>query len=338
MDLSTEKAPFDQKGATKVFSRIGFALLGYMVCANLLSLLFTYAYMFLFADGDPSVTVLSLISMLSLSILSPFVCRAALGRLPASAPVGGKARFSTLLVLAVIAFAFIYVGNILGTFASATLESLLHFPLPETTLEVVEQMPWYIAIPVVVLAGPLAEEYIFRKLILDRTRIYGEKLAILFSAILFAFYHSSVQQFFYALLVGLLLGYLYLRTGKIRYCFAIHACINFLGSVVPLLLLQYGGYGEFLDAALAGSPEALAAAAEAHPLGLVAMLAFGLFELALVFGGAVLFFLYRKKLRFYPAELDLPRDTEATVAFTGIGVILFVAFSVAMPILLAILQ
>ena len=36
MDQQTEKQPFDLKAATRVFSRIGFALLGYLVVANLL--------------------------------------------------------------------------------------------------------------------------------------------------------------------------------------------------------------------------------------------------------------------------------------------------------------
>ncbi len=336
MDLTNEKEPFDLKKTRRVFSHIGFALLGYMVVANLLAALFSGVYMLVYGT-ETTVTAASLFSMLSLSVIAPFFFRLFLGKLPASAPVRGKASVKTLLILAAIAFAFIYIGNMLGMFASATLESFFHVTAPETTLELVGQMPWYVALIVVVLVGPLAEELIFRKLLLDRTRIYGEKLAILFSAILFAFYHSSVQQFFYALLVGLLFGYVYLRTGNVWYSFALHACLNFFGSVVPLLLMQYGGMNAFLDAAIDGSPEALLAAAEAHPIGLLCVLVFGLFELLASLGGFVLFFFYRRKLRFYPAELDLPRDTEATVAFTGIGVILFIAFSVATPILLMLL-
>lgn len=335
MDLQTEKVPFDQKKTTKVFSRIGFALLGYLALANLLAAIFAAVYELLL--GAVSVSAASFISMLSLSVIAPFFFRLFLGKMPASAPVRGNAHVKTLLVLTAIAFFFIYAGNILGTFASATLESFFGTALTEQTLEMVGVMPWYVALVVVVLVGPLAEELIFRKMILDRTRIYGEKLAILFSAIVFAFYHTSVQQFFYALFLGLLFGYLYLRTGNVWLCYGLHALINFFGSVVPLLLEQYGGLGELLDAATAGTAEALLAAAEAHPIGMPAMLLFGMFELVLSFSGGVLFFLYRKKLRFYPAELDLPRDTEATVAFTGVGVVLFIAFCFATPILLMLL-
>ena len=334
MDQQTEKQPFDLKAATRVFSRIGFALLGYLVVANLLVTAFTLGYMWLFQDENPSVSALSILSMLGLSILGPLFCRLFLGKLPASAPIRGRASLTTLLSLCTVAFFFIYAGNILGIFASETIGTMLNMPIEEGTLELVAQMPWYIALPVVVLVGPLAEEYVFRKLLLDRTRIYGEKLAILFSAILFAFYHSSIQQFFYALFVGLLLGYLYMRTGNLWYGYLIHAVVNFFGSVVPLLLMSHGGMNDILDALEVGSMEAIAAAMEAHPLGVLAIIVFGLLEMLLSLGGFVLFLRLRKKLRFYPAEADLPRDTEATVAFTGIGVILFIAFCVGFPILL----
>ncbi len=336
MDTQPEKAPYDLKSAAKVFSRIGFALLAYLVAANLLVLLLQAGYSLLFPAKEISATVAALLSMCALSILALPVPRLLLRKLPSSMPIQGKARVSTMLVLAAIAFAFLYFGNMIGIYASSVLQSLLPLPFTETTLTVISQLPWYVALLVAVLVGPLAEEYVFRKLILDRTRMYGEKFSTLFSAILFAFFHSSVQQFFYALLIGLLLGYLYLRTGSVWRCYAIHAFLNLLGSVLPLVLVQYCGYDALLEAALDGSVEAIAAFAEANPVGVTCILLFGLLEMLLVLCGAILFFFYRKKLHFYPAELDLPRDTEATVSFATPGVILFIAFCVGMPILLAL--
>lgn len=337
MDIQTEQAPFDLKSAARVFSRIGLALLFYLLFANGLALLLQYGYILLFPEKELSLSAAAWISMLSLSLLGPAVFRLCLGGIEASRPFRGTARTSTMLVLTAIAFAFVYFGNIIGTLASSLLTSLLHLPIPETTLEFVSLLPWYVALPVVVLVGPLAEEYIFRKCILDRTRVYGEKLSILFSAILFAFYHSSVQQFFYALLIGLLLGYLYLRTGSLLRCWLIHAAINLLGTLLPLLLTEYGGFDAFLEAAASGSPEMLDAAVAAHPVGFACLMLFGIFEMLLTAGGAILFFFYRKKLHFYPAEKDLPRDTEGTVAFASLGVILFIAFCIAEPILFALL-
>ena len=338
MDVQSERPAYDLNRAGTVFSRIGFELIAYLLAANLLALLFAYVYWLLFPEHTYGATAAALISMCTLNGCALPVMRLCLGKLPASAPVRGKARASTMLVLGAIAFAFLYGGNLVGAYVSSLLQSILPLPLTENTLAIVGALPWYVALPVAGIAAPLAEEYVFRKLILDRTRVYGEKFAILFSAILFAFFHSSVQQFFYALPIGLLLGYLYLRTGSLWRCFTIHALLNLFGSVIPLALMEYCSYEALLDAALSGAPEAVAAVAESDPVGFFCVLAFGLVEMLLVLCGAILFFFYRKRLHFYPAELDLPRDTEASVSFARPGVILYIAFCVGMPILLALLQ
>ena len=47
----------------------------------------------------------------------------------------------------------------------------------------------------------------FRKLIIDRMSIYGDKLAIIVSSIAFGLFHGNFYQIFYATLIGFILGY-----------------------------------------------------------------------------------------------------------------------------------
>lgn len=86
---------------------------------------------------------------------------------------------------------------------------------------------------------PLGEEFLFRRCLLDRLRPYGEKSAAILSAFAFALFHVNVYQFGYVLLLGLLLSYLYLKTGRLRYCVFIHAGVNLLFGVLPVALDRY---------------------------------------------------------------------------------------------------
>lgn len=57
------------------------------------------------------------------------------------------------------------------------------------------------------LLAPVAEELLFRGLILRTLQPYGRKFAILGSAVLFGLFHGNLLQTPYAFLMGLLLGY-----------------------------------------------------------------------------------------------------------------------------------
>ncbi|MBQ7279046.1 MAG: CPBP family intramembrane metalloprotease [Clostridia bacterium] len=118
-----------------------------------------------------------------------------------------------------------------------------------------------------VVLAPVFEELIFRKLLVDRVLPYGEWPAILLSGITFGLYHGNLTQFFYAALLGMVLAYVYIRTGNVLYTMGLHACVNFLGGVLPLLI-----------------PEASAVI------------------LLVAIAGIVLFFMNKKKIHFEKAK------------------------------------
>lgn len=59
----------------------------------------------------------------------------------------------------------------------------------------------------VCVLGPVTEEILFRGLLLRSIEPYGKKLAILTSAIMFGLYHGNPLQSSYAMVVGIVLGY-----------------------------------------------------------------------------------------------------------------------------------
>lgn len=94
--------------------------------------------------------------------------------------------------------------------------------------------------------APLAEEYLFRGLLLDRLRPYGDRFAILASALCFGLFHGTLNQLLYAVGVGTILACVALRTGRLRYTMLLHALVNFTSvGLVPLLEL-WGQAGDTL--------------------------------------------------------------------------------------------
>ena len=69
---------------------------------------------------------------------------------------------------------------------------------------------------IAVLIAPTAEELLFRKLLTERIVKYGELAAVLASGLFFGLFHGNLNQFSYAFLLGLFLGFIYVKTGKLR--------------------------------------------------------------------------------------------------------------------------
>ena len=328
MDQKPTPLPYDLQAAKKKFSRIGFALLAFfgVSLASIFLIQFILARCFAISLLSPTASViLSSVGMYAFGAPCFFLI---LRRLPAVPPPRGKVHAGTLCVLFFIAYACMYVGNTLGLFTVAVLQNLTGFTLTSASLDLLPDLPWYTTAGFVVLIGPFFEELIFRKLILDRTRVYGEKTAIVFSALLFGFYHQNPQQFFYATFIGLVFGYLYLRTGKLSVCWLLHGLFNFFGGFLPSLLMQYTNYTSF---AFAESPEAMMQIVTEDPSGFILVLLYSMLVLCFALTGIVLFFVYRKRLFFADAERTLPRDTEAQTTFVNLGVILFVVFCILWP-------
>lgn len=81
-------------------------------------------------------------------------------------------------------------------------------------------------------AAPVMEESVFRRCVIDRLQPYGEKAALVVSALLFALFHASANQVCYAFMLGLVFGYVYLKTGRLRYSMAAHVLINSMTAIL----------------------------------------------------------------------------------------------------------
>lgn len=77
----------------------------------------------------------------------------------------------------------------------------------------------------------LVEEFACRGIVLGLLKKYGEGFAIITSAIVFGIMHGNFEQIPFAVMVGLILGYIYVKTESIWVCVAVH-CANNAVSVI----------------------------------------------------------------------------------------------------------
>ena len=137
---------------------------------------------------------------------------------------------------AVIGFALMWFGSLIGNGVTGLIGSLTGRPPAPLVDEMMNALPLSIELVCVCGLGPLCEELLFRGLLAGRLARYGQAPGAFVSALLFGLYHANLEQFFYAFLLGLLLAYVYYRTGMLRFPVALHMVLNFFGAVVPSVL------------------------------------------------------------------------------------------------------
>ena len=188
-----------------------------------------------------------------------------------------------------------------------------------------------------VIVGPIFEEWLFRKQLIDHTRKYGEKTAILLSGLAFGLFHMNLFQFFYAFLLGLMFGYVYTRTSKLRYSTAMHMIINFNGGVLApwvLTRVDLDQLEKVSEAAENGNAAAMEQWASQNVEGLAIMLVYFVLYGAVILAGFVLLIRNFKKFEFYTAPEELPRGTRAKTVCGNVGMIMFTCMLTAVNLLM----
>ena len=303
--------------AKRVYSRVGLGLTVMFLVEIALSLGLGLLFHLDQVEG-PSIrwTVFGQIIPVYASILAGYLV---LRRLPAEPPEKRALRPGQFLrlppVTTFMQYAASGIGGLLLLLAGLVLSLILGGAPAEADNPVVSMMqstPPVLDFLLMVIAGPIVEELYCRKAILDRTRIYGERLAVVSSALIFGIFHHNLTQFLYTVSLGLLFGYVYMRTGKLRYTIALHIYNNLLGFLAGKLSLSaeitgaVGGTGE-----IAGGKFAL-------------MAGFALLLVALFILGLIFFVRNVKNVHFEQTERELPPKKRFRTAWCNVSMIAFI--------------
>ena len=161
-----------------------------------------------------------------------------------------------------------------------------------------------------VLCAPVFEEFIFRKLLIDRAAVYGEGVAVVLSGVMFGLFHGNLNQFAYAFLLGIFFGFIYVKTGKIRYTVILHMVINFMGSVVSTWVMNAMNAEKTIEALqlFQSNPDEGMAALQSVLPGLLLVGIYVLLIFGVVIAGIVLLIVKRRKFRLMPGEVVIPKE------------------------------
>ena len=151
-------------------------------------------------------------------------------RVDAVAPKKRRLSAGQFIMIALVCFGFWGVGVIIGNVGNFVAP-------PETTVFGWGSIPsWILA----VIGAPLFEETIFRKFVIDRLAPYGERTAVIFSALIFGMAHQNGMQFFLAFFVGIIFAIVYIKTGNLIYSMILHFMINLVATSDEIGCLIFG--------------------------------------------------------------------------------------------------
>lgn len=284
---------------------------------------------------DGRTWLLNLVSTVPLYVVALPLCWLMIRKLPRSVPTPDVLPLRGLGSLFLICLFLTYACNILGSMLMTVIQTITGTTAVNAVDALLEDISIWETVLFMVILAPLGEELIFRKLILDRLRDYGEKSAILISALIFGLFHGNLTQFPYAFVLGWVFGYVYLRTGRLRNTILLHMAVNTVGGLLPVAVLYPlaekldGISGELTMDALMGLPEA-----ELMELGGAAF-GVGLYAMLLVGGciaGLVLLLRHRKEIYFLSAEKEIPKARRFRTTCVHGGLVLLVLAFVAVSI------
>lgn len=110
-----------------------------------------------------------------------------------------------------------------------------------------------------VVIAPILEELWFRGIVMESLRPYGNGFAIFVSAFLFGLTHANFQQFFYAFVIGICLGYIAVSTKSIVTTMVMHALFNSISGFM-LFFMSVPSVADYLIAAEKGEVAAVTGA------------------------------------------------------------------------------
>lgn len=240
--------------------------------------------------------------------------------LPKQKPIENKLSFGKMFVYFLISYCIIYAGSIIGTVLSFVFSGgMAENQVAELAMDMSP-----IKVVVMVILAPIFEELIFRKIILDRIGKYGEKTGVILSALAFGLLHQNLFQFFYAFGVGLIFGYIYMRTGKIRYSVILHTIINFMGSVIAPCLLNLFDLEKLLNMTqTVTSDELMPFLMEILP-GLLVYLLYTMLLYGIIIAGFVLLIIKITRFKWQHSALELPKGTVFKTVYLNAGMICYI--------------
>lgn len=219
-----------------------------------------------------------------------------------------KMKLSHFLIAFMMGYALLMAGNLIGMGLTYGIGVLKGDPVSNSLQDMIGDTNIWITSIYTVLCAPVLEELLFRKVICDRVVKYGQGAAVIMSGLMFGLFHGNFNQFFYAWFIGSFFAFIYVKTGNIKYTIGLHMMVNFIGSVVGGLFLQYVDL-EHLT-----------------PVSVLIMFFYVIMVYGIVIAGIVLLILNRSKLKTNDRYMGIDTTQRNILMLVNVGMILYYVF------------
>ena len=318
---------FDQRAAKKHFSKIGMSYFVFWILTIIAGNAAALVLYFIDPDITDNYLIRILAAILPMYLIGAPVCWLMMMRVPAEKPEKTRWSFWQIVGGFIVAYSLMYLGSIIASYIGAFIESF--FPDAQAATNDVQELvltgEMWVNVLAMVMIGPVVEELLFRKLLCDRLKPFGDWVTIIVTGLMFGVFHGNITQGIYAFFFGAFLAYVYLRTGNILITIGYHVAANFMGSVLPLLVLtsvDVDGFDEILSSGdLYAISDFVGDHAEMFLLyGFYVMLILGLMAAGIVI---VIVTLARRRVIIKPGRISIPSGKRFTTIIVNVGMILF---------------
>lgn len=288
----------------KVFAKIGLATFICMIVVNVIQVIY-YSVINLI---NPSLLQQPWINYVAIAISFYLIGFPIFYVMVKKLPDGEKRESKSLsvgkiILLFFMSYAILYVVNFLTTLLMMLIASIKGGEIINPIANVVGASNWIWSLIFVGILSPIVEEMLFRGIMLNKIRMYGDKVAIVTTAVLFGLFHANFSQFFYAVGLGFIFAYVTLKTGTIKYSIILHIAINIVGSVIMPAIV-----GDGSNIALIGVA--------------------GFILIAITIIGIVLLIINRKNIHLSEGEIKLEKGRVTKTIYLNVGMILYIALCV----------
>ena len=220
----------------KFFSKIGLNYLIYVVSAIIIQIILINLFVLMNINIFSDYNALTILSAICNYVLPFPILLFLMKKLESEDLKKQSIGIKSFIRYIAIAFTLMWFGNIIGLAITSLISAAAPFDITNPVENLINSTDIWLNLLLISIIGPIFEEIIFRKLLIDRTIKYGAKISIILSALIFGFAHGNLNQFFYAFLIGGFLAYVYIKTGKLIYPILLHITVNLMGSVVSLFV------------------------------------------------------------------------------------------------------
>ena len=312
----------DEKSMKKSFSGLGLRFLIGTLIIYAVQIAVGVVVGMLKPEWLDNTTITLILSVLPLYLIGMPVLIAMVKQMPGEAPVKKSITPGQFVVALIMCYALMYCGNLVGTLITTIVGALKGSAVDNALMTYATESNMIVTFIYMVICAP----------ILDRTLKYGQGVAIVLSGLMFGLFHGNLNQFAYAMLLGMFLAFLYVKTGNLKITIGLHMCINFMGAVVSVLLLKAIHLDEYQEIVMnGGDAQTVMDFMMAYLPGWIGYMVYVLFILAVVITGIVLLIVFRKRFALDPGQI--PKGQRFKTVICNPGMLCYCIFWIAMILL-----